>query len=357
MKQLKTGVAYHGNRLLSHAVEDMRKIAEADMDIVVHMLSHNDWERHDTVMQDIFKATEYMGLEVWVDNWGIGGAPGEKSHFLSYHPEAHTYYGDSVMHPYQICLNAPSYRQFVKDWLEKARALGAKTVFWDEPRIPEMKIEGEDAYFSACTCPTCRRLFEERYGKRMPTVMDRDVADFRNETLIGFHRLITEYSASLGMKNVICLMPYQLAGLKNATPAEELIAMDIGSICSIPHVDSVGTDPYWIGSGRDPYEYVYASSKKCIEVANAHGKDHNIWIQTYANRRGTEEEIVTACEAAYDAGARTVLAWSFMGGESNSYRAESPERTWRKTVEGMRRIKDMDRDRALAENRKKYMDK
>ena len=98
MKPLKFGVAYHGNRFLSHAMEDMRKIAAADMDIVVHMFSHNDWERHDTVMGDMFKMTEAMGLEVWVDNWGIGGAPGEKCHFLGYHPEAHSYYGNGIMH-------------------------------------------------------------------------------------------------------------------------------------------------------------------------------------------------------------------------------------------------------------------
>ena len=103
--------------MLSHAIADMKDIARSDMDIVVHMLTHNDIERSFPVMKDIFKATEDEGLEVWVDNWGIGGAPGDKGHFLSYHPEAHSYYGDGMMHPYQICLNAPSYREFVKDWI------------------------------------------------------------------------------------------------------------------------------------------------------------------------------------------------------------------------------------------------
>ena len=57
--------------MLSHAITDMKEIAMADMDIVVHMLSHTDWERHADVMEDIFKASEAEGLEVWVDNWGI----------------------------------------------------------------------------------------------------------------------------------------------------------------------------------------------------------------------------------------------------------------------------------------------
>ena len=116
MKPLRTGVAYHGNRMPTHARADMAEIARAGMDIVVHMLSHTDWERHRSAMRDIFAISEDAGLEVWVDNWGLAGAPGDRSHFLAYHPEAHSYYGDGIKHPYQICLNAPSYRQFVKDW-------------------------------------------------------------------------------------------------------------------------------------------------------------------------------------------------------------------------------------------------
>lgn len=353
MKQLRTGVAYHGNRMLTHAIDDMRKIASADMDIVVHMLSHNDWERHDVVMADIFKATESLGMEVWVDNWGIGGAPGDKCHFLAYHPEAHSYYGNGIMHPYQICLNAPSYRDFVKAWVDKVASLGAKTVFWDEPRIPEVKLPGSNSYYSCCTCPTCRKAFERRFNKPMPEIMDADVAAFRNETIIEFHTFISEYAHSAGLKSVICLMPYQLTGMKEASEEDKLLSMDVGALCKMPYIESVGTDPYW-DNRLHPYEYVYKATQKCVDVADSYGKEHNIWIQTYGNERGREEEIVTAFEAAYDAGARTILAWSFMGGESNSYRAQNPERVWLKTCEGVRRIRDMERDKVLAEYRAKY---
>ena len=34
IKRLKTGVAYYGNRMLSHAIADMKDIARCDMDIV-----------------------------------------------------------------------------------------------------------------------------------------------------------------------------------------------------------------------------------------------------------------------------------------------------------------------------------
>ncbi len=343
--------------MLSHAIADMKDIARADMDIVVHMLSHNDWERHDRVMKDIFAASEAEGLEVWVDNWGIGGSPGDKCHFLAYHPEVHTYYGDGIMHPYQICLNAPSYRQFVKDWIDEVAEIGGKTVFWDEPMIPEMKID-DDNFYSACTCPTCQAKFEERFGRKMPFIMDKDVNTFRNETTVDFYKFVSNYSASVGLKNVICFMPYQLAG--NSSAKDKLLTLDLESICEMEKIDNIGTDPYWYGDpeikiSRNPYEFVYNSTKQCVSVANKYGKDHNIWIQTYNSPRGRENEIITAFEAAYDAGARTILGWSYRAGESNNYRSSDPERTWLYTKEGVRRIKNMDRDRILAENRKKYM--
>jgi hypothetical protein len=100
---------------------------------------------------------------------------------------------------------------------------------------------------------------------------------------------------------------------------------------------------------------VYGYTKQMMDIATEYEKEHNVWIQTYAVPAGREDEIVQAAEAAYDAGGRCVLAWSYAGGESNDYRADRPERTWIATVEAMRRIRQLERDRILAENRAKYM--
>ncbi len=359
-KKLKTGAAYYGNRMLSHAMSDMKDMARSNMDIVVHMLTHNDIERSFPVMKDIFKASEAEGLEIWVDNWGIGGAPGDKSHFLSYHPEAHSYYGDGIMHPYQICLNSPAYRQFVKDWVDRVAELGAKILFWDEPLIPHMQINGTDDYYSCCTCPTCQKMFEDRFGKKMPVVMDKDVSAFRNDVIIEYHKFITEYAHSLGMVNTVCFMPYQLAGMTDQTEKQRLLNFDLDAICAMPHLDNIGTDPYWYGhydakTSFSPYEYNYNATKLCLAKAEKYGKDHNIWIQGYGAPLGREEEIIEATEAVYDAGARTILSWSYNGAESHGYRSANPIRSWNCTLEGFRRIKEMERDRILAENRKKYM--
>ena len=82
-----------------------------------------------------------------------------------------------------------------------------------------------------------------------------------------------------------------------------------------------------------------------------------LWRKLMHNARSlaTLEEIITATEAIYDAGARTILAWGFHASESNNYRSANPVKSWQMTLEGFRRIKDMERDKILAENRKKFM--
>ena len=68
-----------------------------------------------------------------------------------------------------------------------------------------------------------------------------------------------------------------------------------------------------------------------------------------------EEDIIQAAEGLYDAGARTILAWGYYGSESNDYAAKNAAVTWAKTCEAMLRLRNFERDRILAENRKLYM--
>ncbi len=361
MKKLRTGAAYNGNRMLSHVIKDMHEMAMADMDIVVHMFSHMDWERHSKVMGDIFKASEAEGLEVWVDNFGLWGDPGDKAHFLMYHPEAKVQFADGEYHAFRPCFNSPLYRKFTTDWIDKVAELGAKTVFWDEPNLPLKRTDEEGVYISGCACPTCKKLFEEKFGKPMPLIADADVAKFRSDTITEFHDYIVSYAKKLGLTNVITLLPDQMERMyKNVSFGNELGVIDVSRICALENVDNFGTDPYWFGTPAyapdgNPYEYVYNATKACVDVANRHGKDHNIWIQGYGAPAGREDEIIIASEAAYDGGARTILSWNFHGGEANNYRSHNPDKTWMMTVEAFKRVKGMERDRVLAENRAKYL--
>ena len=86
-------------------------------------------------------------------------------------------------------------------------------------------------------------------------------------------------------------------------------------------------------------------------MADTFKKDHNIWVQAYGFEAGREDEIVIAAEAAYDAGARTILTWSFRGGESNDYRAENTDRIWQITGEAFGRLRSRWYDEILADIR------
>ena len=348
MQKLKLGAAYHGNRMLHHARNDLLDMATHGMDLVVHMFSHTDWDRHKNVMRDMVTMSEDLGLEVWVDNWGLGGPPGDKSHFLAYYPDSHIYLSNGDMDPVRACLNSPDFRKFTKEWIDAVYYLGARTIFWDEPHMPSKVVDGKRYY--GCCCPRCKKLFEEKYGRPMPEISDPDADAFGTDSIVDYFREVTEYSASKGMKNVVCVML--------GTYGMSLEVVD--KICSLPHMDNIGSDPYWVGKqAANPdlnvYKFVMDGTKENLRVANQFGKDHNIWIQTYSNPKGKEEDIILAAEAAYDAGARTIIAWGYYGSISNDYAAKNPHVTWAKTCEAMQRIRNFERDRILAENRKLFL--
>ena len=348
LRPLRLGAAYHGNRMPQHARADLLDMATHGMDLVVHMFSHTDWDRHKMVMKDILAMSEDAGLESWVDNWGLAGPPGDKSHFLSYYPDAHMYYSNGDMDPVRVCVNSPDFRRFTKEWIDTVHFIGGRTIFWDEPHMPQ-KTVGDKTYYG-CTCARCRKLFEEKYNRPMPETSDAEAEAFGTDSIVDYFREITAYSASKGMKNVVCVML--------GSYGMNLDVVD--KISSLPHIDNIGSDPYWIYEKRDNpqfsvYDFVYRGAKKNIEISDRFKKDHNIWIQTFDNPRGQEEDIIVAAEAAYDAGARTIIAWGYYGSASNDYAAKNPAVTWAKTCEAMQRVRNFERDRILAENRKKYM--
>ncbi|MBE6668849.1 MAG: hypothetical protein E7601_01450 [Ruminococcaceae bacterium] len=344
--KLNLGIAYHGNRMPHHAREDLISIARNGFDTVVHMLSHTDWDRHKLVMKDIVSMSEQFGLDVWVDNWGLGGPPGDKSHFLAYYPEAHARFSDGTLAPVHACLNSPEFRKFTYDWIDAVRFIGGKTIFWDEPHLPTKKVDGKVYY--ACTCDRCKKLFEERYNRPMPEIADEDVIKFGVDSVVDYFKDVTAYSASFGIKNIVCVML--------GTYGMSLSAAD--AICTIPTMQSIGSDPYWLKWKKgnpdfDVYDFVYNGTKENLDLCERFGKEHNIWIQTYSTPKGEEDDIILAAEAAYDAGARTILAWGYYGSESNDYGAKNPEVTWARTCDAFARLRNRHRDELLAAARKK----
>ena len=342
MQKLTLGVAYHGNRLLSNVEHDMKDIIHHHFNTVVHMFSHNDWDRSSNIMKKIFDMTKGLGLDLWVDNWGLGGTPGDKSHFLCYHPEAHQIFSDGSMRPVNVCYNHRSFVEWTKEWVDKVYECGGRKIFWDEPHLPA------HAEKFSCACPVCKQLFKERYGREMPVIPDADCYDFQEWTIVNYFREVTAYAHAKGMENIVCVMLSSGIG----------ISLDnLGAFGTLDTLDNIGSDPYWIAGGHmitgpDVYKFVYENTRKNLDVCSRFGKNHNIWIQSFNNPAGCEEDIVYAAEAAYDAGARNILVWGYRGSEGNNYRAKQPELAWRAAGDAMERVLNKERDRVAAEARK-----
>ena len=91
-----------------------------------------------------------------MDNWGLAGPPGDKSHFLSYHPEAHQIYSDGAMDPVRVCLNSDAFRAFTREWIDTVEYIGGRTIFWDEPHLPQKDgRRPHDCY--SCACPALQK--------------------------------------------------------------------------------------------------------------------------------------------------------------------------------------------------------
>lgn len=335
MQKLELGVAYHGNRILNQVKADMLDIVNHNMNLVVHMFTHNDMDRHKNVMKEIFDVTKDYGLDIWVDNWGLGGPPGDKSHLLQYYRDSHQIYSNGEVDPVRVCYNSEHYVQFTKNWLETVREAGGNKIFWDEPHL---SIKKDQTY--ACTCPRCKKLFEERYNKPMPEFATEEVKEFQSLSIGNYFSRVTKYSHDIGCENITCLMTVSQAHLRG--------------IIDIDTIDDIGLDPYWIKISNDPYEYVYTTSKPFIDEVQAHNKKTHLWIQTFGNKAGTEDDIYLAADAAYDAGARRILAWSFRGGEACDYKADNCDVVWQVTGDAMRRLKDRHLDELRRENQKRF---
>ena len=343
MSQLIKGVAYHGNRMLSHVREDMRELAVSGFNTVLHTFSHNDLDRNRRTMKEIFDITSEYGMDVWADNWGLGGPPGDKSHFLSYHPESHQIGSDGLPDPVRVCYTSPAFEEFTKEWIDAVYEAGARKIFWDEPHFADVRNGNSRVW--TCRCARCRAMFNIRYGHEMPDTITPEVDAFRKSVITDYFKTVAGYAKKKGMYNAVCVM---FANGENAPN----FGVDLDSICSSPALDNIGSDPYWLGAGAhgytEVYKFVYERARHNIELCEKYGKDHNLWLQTFSNPAENEDEIIAAADALYDAGARSIFAWGFRGSDSTDYRAIAPDRTWYATKAAYERLSNRYRDELRA---------
>lgn len=335
------GVAYHGNRMLSHVREDMMDLARNGFNAVVHMFSHNDMIRHKNIMKEIIKISEEFGLKVYIDNWGLSGAPGEPSHFLSWYPNAHQVYNNgNFKNPafprVLICFNNPDFIEFTKEWIDSVIEIGGKRIMWDEPFMISGEYMDDVPKLWTCRCETCRRIFKEKYGFEMPVEYTKEVNEFRVWTFKNYFNTICSYGASKGIENSLILKVHTERGI-GLSNSEDLF--------EISSIHNIGTDPYQKWNGyENVYTTIYPATLENVRISKKYNKGHHLWIKGFGLPPGEEDDIIAAADAIYDAGAREIFIWGYRGSEANDYRMPYPETAWKTMIDAMARITERHRN-------------
>ncbi len=324
---MKLGASYFGNRTLKHVRKDMEKMINDGCNLVVHTMSEHDITYHSQTMVDIVKVSREVGLEVFLDPWGVGRVFGGESFstFVKLFPESRQQlsFAEGEIKVNKACLNAKSFRDKMLSWVEHAASTGAEGVFWDEPHLfygEFTELFGKTRIIWGCTCSTCKDIFKNCYGYEMPLEFTKDVMEFRQKTILDFLEYLSNISSKKGLKNAVCVFPV-------SEPKYGIYQWE--KVVKIKNIDIFGSDPYWFSYNERVEDYVGKTSREVVQLCEKYQKEPQIWIQGFKVPEGKEEEVSTAIKVAFDSGVRNIATWCFEGGACMTYiSSDRPEMVW-----------------------------
>ena len=262
-----------------------------------------------------------MGLEVWLDPWGVGQAFGGETYSNLIAKDLQIRQVDSQGNSLPIaCLNQEIFRGYLLKWIDAAKSLKADTLFWDEPHF---MIYPEDPGNTAqklwaCCCQACQEKFKKSKGSAMPKLLTPEVRLFKEDSIVEFTRFLCDATAKAGMKPAVCLLPFESSSTVN----------DWGKVATIPSLQVIGTDPYWQPHEPHAGTHVARFAKRIAELSTQHKKEGQIWILNFNIPKGEEGKIKEAIEAAYKEGIRNFAAWSYFGAAYIKLAAQDPKSVW-----------------------------
>ncbi|MFH0793347.1 MAG: hypothetical protein V2A74_04875 [bacterium] len=323
---MKTGTAYFGNRILRHAKADMEQLVEQNFTYVVHTYNENDHIFYRKGMQEIVAATHDVGLDVWVDPWGVGRVFGGESfsNFVHCHLDDLQILSDGKPAGAACPMN-PNFRKFMHEWIDAAVELGADGLFWDEPHFYLPSWMGGRPNTWGCRCKTCKRLFKEKFGSEMPKELTPEVQRYREDAILDFLTDVIKTTKSKGVKNMLCLLPHE-EGEDGAVSQWEQFA-------SIEGLDVFGTDPYFEFFGK-PISMVEIFSERVMRACQNHNLEPQLWFQGFKLPKGTEKMQARAIDIAVDFGIRNLAVWGFEACDHITWiRGDNSKAAWKVFVD------------------------
>ncbi len=315
------GVSYYGNRIPWRVKEDLEEIRKAGCTYVVHTFSEEDCEFYQPAMEEIVRQTQDLGMQVWLDPWGVGQVFGGETYSSLIAKTLDLRQVSSQGHSLPIaCPNQPAFREYLIQWIEAAARLKPEVLFWDEPHFhifPES--ENEEPRLWACVCSACKTAFERQFGFPLPERLTREARLFKEDSIVEFIRFLCEATVARGIKASVCLLPFENSSTVN----------DWSKVAAIPSVSIFGTDPYWKPHQPEVGKHVGRFSRQVAELARQHRKEGQIWILNFNIPKGEEGQIRVAINAAYQEGIRNFAAWSYFGAAYMKLKSEDPAAVWR----------------------------
>lgn len=303
------GVSYFGVRSPRHALSDIKDIKEAGFNAILHTWSEEDQQYYFDTMKEIVDASADMGLDVYVNPWGVGRVFGGEAYSeLTARNHDMCQIGIDGKPKVAACPNHPDFRAYMHKWIESVCATKVSTIFWDEPHF---YFEKGGLSNWSCRCKRCQEGFRKQFGYEMPAELTDDVKQFRENSLIDFLKEMTSDVHARGKRNCVCMLPpWFPAGLD-----------DWGKVAKLESVDEVASDPYWErGAAEEWVREKYAeTARKLTDVASQYNKATQMWIKAYQIEAGHENDLAVAVEETRKANIQNIFAWSYRGTETLSW--------------------------------------
>ncbi|MBI1953350.1 MAG: hypothetical protein HYS41_04420 [Candidatus Omnitrophica bacterium] len=317
------GVSYYGNRIPWRVQEDLEEIRKAGCTYVVHTMSEEDLEFYEGALARIVEDSRALGLQVWLDPWGVGQLFGGETYSSLIARELSLRQVSSRGESLPIaCPNQPAVREYLLRWIEAAQRIKADVLFWDEPHFmiyPEEKEGPGDPLLWACRCGACAQRFKERHGGALPETLTPEVRAFKEECLVDFTRFLCDATVKAGLTAALCQLPFENSSTVN----------DWAKVASIASLSIFGTDPYWRPHTPDAAGRVRPFARRVQDLCRQFGKEAQLWILNFNIPKGEEGKIKEAIEEGYAQGIRNFAAWSYFGAAYIKLKAEDPEAVWK----------------------------
>lgn len=316
---MKTGVSYFGNRNPKWVKKDMVDIVKHNCSFVLHTFSEYDRTFYKNTIKTIVDISHEVGLEVYIDPWAVGGVfGGEAFSQIISNPDICQVDSNGNLLP-ASCINNPEFIKFIHQWIDDAKYVGGDILFWDEPHFYPVKSGW------TCRCKYCKEAFEREYGHNLPDNIDREVVEFRENSIVKFLENVTEYNKKLGMKSAVCILPEE---------SKKPNIRDWEKVAKIESVDIIATDPYRYHK-LDFEERVKNYAKKIFRLASQVDKEGQMWVQCFSIKKSEEWKVKKAVEIIFKEGIRNIGAWSYDGTSYMSYiKCDNPKKVWRMLKEG-----------------------